>query len=99
MSTDLGVRDDIAGIWGDVMGAPAADGDESFFAAGGTSLRAVQLVRRLDDAFGVEVPLAVVYTEGSIDRLTEIVEQALLDDLGELSEGAAEPAAPGTERE
>lgn len=79
MSVDLGLRDDVAAIWHDVLGP--GDDDETFFGAGGTSLRAVQLVGRLDDAFGVTVPLIVIYTEGSIDRLTEIVEQALLDDL------------------
>jgi len=99
MSTGVGLRDELAGIWRDVMAAPTADGDESFFAAGGTSLRAVQLVRRLDDAYGVTIPLAEIYIDGSIDRLTEIVEQSLLDDLHELSEDAAEPAGPGLGRE
>jgi acyl carrier protein len=99
MTTGMGLGDEVAGIWRDVMAAPAADTDESFFAAGGTSLRAVQLVRRIEDAYGVSIPLAEIYDDGSIDRLTEIVEQSLLDDLHELSEGTAEPAAPGLGRD
>lgn len=99
MSTGVGLRDEVAGIWREVMAAPTAGADESFFAAGGTSLRAVQLVRCLGDAYGVTVPLAEIYIDGSIDRLTEIVEQSLLDDLDELPEDAAEPVAPDTERE
>ncbi|MYU20480.1 acyl carrier protein [Streptomyces sp. SID8352] len=96
MSTD--VRAELTAIWQQVFGLDAAEVDtaESFFAIGGTSFQAVQLMTRMEQAFGVKVPLPVIFTEGSVDGLTAAVGDALgTDDDGLLAsvEGLSEEEA------
>src|SRR5262249_36263185 len=55
----------LAGIWREVfeLGADSAVGVEAnFFESGGDSLKVTQLVSRLNDAFGVDLPLDSVFT-------------------------------------
>jgi amino acid adenylation domain-containing protein len=51
------VEEMIAGIWGEVLRLETVGAEESFFDLGGHSLIATQVVARLRDAFGVEMPL------------------------------------------
>ncbi|MDN3259806.1 acyl carrier protein [Streptomyces sp. CSDS2] len=97
MSTDVG--GELTAIWRQVFGIAEAEVDlaESFFEIGGTSLQAVQLMTRIEQAFGVKVPLPVIFTEGSIEGLTAAVEEALDtaadDDLLASVEGLSEEEA------
>ncbi|MGP3983822.1 acyl carrier protein [Streptomyces sp. KR80] len=91
MSTQARLRDELTGIWQEIFEVPAdeIDPDDSLFAAGGTSLQAVQLMTRIEEAFGVALPLTVVFAEGSVNRLTELVEEGLLAAIEDLSEEEA----------
>ncbi|WP_181795265.1 acyl carrier protein [Streptomyces sp. WELS2] len=96
MSTD--VRGELTVIWQQVFGIDEAelDPEESFFEIGGTSVQAVQLMTRIEQTFGVKVPLPVIFTEGSIEGLTAAVEEALGaadDDLLASVEGLSEEEA------
>jgi acyl carrier protein len=73
------VEQAVAEIWREVLEVPAEELDvhAEFFAVGGTSLRAVQLMTRIRETFQVEVDLPTVFTEGTIARLAELIDQAL----------------------
>ncbi|MEU9107571.1 acyl carrier protein [Streptomyces xanthophaeus] len=76
MSTD--VRGRLTAIWQEVFDTAGEepDPDESFFEIGGTSHQAVQLMTRIEQTFGVKVPLPVIFAEGSIEGLSAAVDEA-----------------------
>lgn len=51
----------IAAIWAEVLGIEQVGLHDNFFDIGGHSLVAVQIISRLHDAFGVELPIDVVF--------------------------------------
>ena len=85
MSTTL---ETMTGLWSEVFETDAAEVDveEGFFEAGGTSYQALTLATRIEEVFGVEVPLVTVLTEGSIAFLAETVDEQLLGELDGLSD-------------
>jgi len=51
----------LAALWAEVLGADAIGAGDDFFERGGHSLLATQLVSRVRQAFGVEMPLRAVF--------------------------------------
>ncbi len=64
----------VAGVWAEVLGQPARGTAESFFAAGGHSLLALQLMARLRDAFGIDLPLSILFQSPTIAGLAAAIE-------------------------
>ncbi len=50
-------------LWRDLLQVPRVAADDDFFDLGGHSLLATRLQHRVREAFGVDVPVAVVFTE------------------------------------
>ncbi|MCX4642715.1 acyl carrier protein [Streptomyces sp. NPDC055059] len=48
-------------LFGEVLGMPDVAADDSFFDLGGHSLLASKLTRRVQEAFGVKVPVRRIY--------------------------------------
>jgi amino acid adenylation domain-containing protein len=61
-------------IWVEVLGIKRAGIRDNFFELGGHSLLATQLVSRVRDACGVELPLRCVFEAPTIAELSEIVD-------------------------
>ncbi|WP_405638421.1 amino acid adenylation domain-containing protein [Streptomyces sp. NBC_01178] len=84
----------VRGVWSRVLGRPAASigSHEPFGSLGGTSLKAMEVLVALEDAFGVTLPPAVIRDHGTV--------AALADHLTRIAPGAAAAAppshAPGT---
>ncbi|MFF7335537.1 acyl carrier protein [Streptomyces sp. NPDC090306] len=48
-------------LFGEVLGLPDVDADDSFFDLGGHSLLASKLTRRVQEAFGIRIPVRRIY--------------------------------------
>jgi amino acid adenylation domain-containing protein len=66
----------IAAIWEAVLGASRVGVQTSFFELGGHSLLATQMVSRIRQAFGVEVPLRALFETPTVEALASFVGQA-----------------------
>jgi acyl carrier protein len=63
--------------------------NDNFFLLGGHSLLGTQLLARLRDAFGVDLPLRTVFDHPTVEALAANVEQAILTHLEAQGGGAA----------
>jgi amino acid adenylation domain-containing protein len=71
------VEQQLAALWAELLRAERVGAHDDFFELGGHSLLATQLVARLRAAFGVELPLRVLFGASSVEALAREVEAAL----------------------
>ena len=86
----------IARIWGEVLHADRVGLHDNFFELGGHSLVATQVVARLRDAFGVEVPLRALFVEPTVAALARELERART--LGASAAGAIQSVSRSATR-
>jgi acyl carrier protein len=79
----------VAAMWEDLLGvAPGSAGDD-FFELGGQSLTMVRFIARVQEAYGVELPIDVLFAGGfTVAEAARVIDQSRLDaaDEGELAE-------------
>ena len=79
----------VAGVWAATLKCEAVGIHDNFFAAGGHSLLATQLLVRLREATGKELPLRMVFEEPTVAGLAAAIAAA-----GDDEAGARPPLAP-----
>jgi len=70
------VEETIALAWADLLGVERVGVHDNFFDLGGHSLLATQVISRLHRAFGVQLPLRVVFESPTVAELAEAIERA-----------------------
>jgi len=75
------VEEIIAGIWREALGLDRVSVHDGFFELGGHSLLLLQVMRRLREAFDLEVPLRSIYEERTVEALALKVEELLLHEI------------------
>ncbi|MEE1798423.1 phosphopantetheine-binding protein [Streptomyces sp. NPDC101062] len=64
----------LAAIWADVLDAPVTRVDADFFTLGGSSLRAVRVLARVQAVLGIELPVATLFGHRTVAALADAVE-------------------------
>jgi acyl-CoA synthetase (AMP-forming)/AMP-acid ligase II/acyl carrier protein len=83
----------LARLWQETLRLDTISVWDNFFACGGDSLTAVQLIARIRQAFQIELPLGSIFREPTIAEQAALIENLLLDELEALSEQEAERMA------
>lgn len=71
------LEDTLAAIWRDVIKVERVGAHDNFFALGGHSLIATQLISRVRDVFRVEVPLPALFEQPTVAELSTVIQDAL----------------------
>ncbi len=76
----------VAGILERLLNLEHVDVEENFFSLGGHSLLGAQLIARLRDTFGIEMPLRVIFEAPTVADLATEIEALLIAKLKRMSE-------------
>jgi acyl carrier protein len=76
----------VAGILERLLGLKHVDVEDNFFSLGGHSLLAAQLIARLRDSFGIEMPLRVIFEAPSVAELSSELDRLIFAKLPAMSE-------------
>ncbi len=97
LSTDT--EHEVAAIWTTVLGVSDLHAKDDFFALGGTSLHALEMIVRVSERFDVVIAESTAFTKRSIEALSSHIDAALLEDDRASAAGALTvPELPGDER-
>jgi amino acid adenylation domain-containing protein len=70
------IEETVAAIWSEVLHVPRIGATDDFFALGGHSLLATQVISRLRQAFGIDLPLRVMFEAPRLDALATRIQTA-----------------------
>jgi acyl carrier protein len=71
-----GVAEWLAGVWAQVLGVDRVGARDDFFQLGGHSLLATQVISRIRDEFGVEIPLGTLFDQPTIAATAAAINRA-----------------------
>ncbi|MED1744792.1 non-ribosomal peptide synthetase [Brevibacillus borstelensis] len=75
-------------VWKEVLGITDVSKSINFFTLGGHSLKAMKVLSRLRELFGIEVPLRAFFENPTIEHLAQVIDQMKAErtDSNEISE-------------
>ena len=85
----------LAGIFRELLGIREIGTRDSFFELGGHSLLGLRVLTRVRETFRVDLPLRAIFEAPTVAGLAELVDEAILLELGEMSDEEAESALAG----
>jgi acyl-coenzyme A synthetase/AMP-(fatty) acid ligase/acyl carrier protein len=78
------VEEAIAGIWAEVLGLERVSVHDDFFDLGGHSLLGSRVIVRIEDAFGVRLPMRVVFERRTVAELATGVAEAVRAEIEQM---------------
>jgi acyl carrier protein len=75
------IEEMLAEIWSEILGIEKVSIRDNFFALGGNSLLAIQLLTKVREAFQVDIPLRALIGVPAIADLSVVVENAMLQQI------------------
>jgi amino acid adenylation domain-containing protein len=84
------VEEQLAEIWSGILNVHQVGINDNFFDLGGSSLPALQLAARVNQAFQIELPIQRYFECATIATLAQAVEEHILAEIEGLSEAEAE---------
>jgi acyl carrier protein len=87
---DSHVQKELARLVGELLGIQAVGTQQNFFMLGGHSLLGAQLIARIDDLYGVQLPLRSIFDRPTVADMAAEVEALLVADVVAMSEDEAE---------
>lgn len=84
------VEEQIAAIWAEVLRMDRVGANDAFLSLGGNSLLAIQIIARVNQAFGIDLSLQSALEASTVSALARRVEECLLAELDMLSEEEAQ---------
>ncbi|WP_420128651.1 beta-ketoacyl synthase N-terminal-like domain-containing protein [Longimicrobium sp.] len=85
----------LAGIFRELLGIREIGTADSFFELGGHSLLGLRVLARVRETFQVDLPLRAIFEAPTVAGLAGLVDEAILLELGEMSDEEAESALAG----
>jgi amino acid adenylation domain-containing protein len=82
------VEETLAAFWREILGYEKIGRNISFFSIGGNSLRAIQLIARIQREYGVNLRIGDIFTQSSIHELAHLVADSLTNDYNHISQVA-----------
>lgn len=79
------VRTRLSRIWEEVLECDSPSPEDNFFALGGHSLAAAQVINRIKEEFDLELPLVTLFEHPTLKSMTHAVEQNVVEPSRELS--------------
>lgn len=76
-SVSTATETDIASVWSSVLNVSGVSANDDFFALGGTSLHALEMIVRLSDHFDLHIPESLAFTKRTIADLAAYVDSEL----------------------
>jgi acyl-CoA synthetase (AMP-forming)/AMP-acid ligase II/acyl carrier protein len=83
------VEERIERIWCDVLRLERVGVGDSFLDLGGNSLLAIQIIARVNQAFGVDLPLRSAFEAATVAALGHLVEEALFAEIAAMTDEEA----------
>ncbi|MFF4935014.1 amino acid adenylation domain-containing protein [Streptomyces griseofuscus] len=80
---------ELASLWSAVLGVDEVGRTDPFFAIGGNSLKAAQVMGRITALFGVRVPVAAFFADPTVRGLTAEIERLVAELVAALPEDEA----------
>jgi acyl carrier protein len=68
-------------IWREVLGIKQVNIHDNFFELGGHSLTATQVIARVHDSLGVDLPMSKFFVAPTISGLAPLLEEALVEQI------------------
>ncbi len=81
------LEQEIAAIWGELLGIEQIGIHDNFFELGGHSLLGTQLITRLRQSFQLDMPLTTLFEAPTVAELAMEVEMILIEEIEKLNEG------------
>jgi len=67
----------LAGIWSEVLGVERVGAGDDFFNLGGHSLSAARVLSRVRNAFGIELPLSLMFDKRTLEGMASAVDDKM----------------------